>query len=110
MPALNFFRLFPKQKSNLVSFLEKRGLEHLGSKTIKSQGKTFSLSLYFSSSPKKSYVKWIKNLQEIFKVPDRKIDNYSAVMLIGGKDLLYAVSYGIAHFYISRFADSDFGV
>jgi len=110
MPALNFFRLYPKQKENLIQFVVKRGLAHLESKIIHHLGMTFTLSLYFSSSPKKSYVKWIKHLQEVFKVPDKKIDNYSAVMLISSRNLLYAVSYGVAHFFISRFADIDFGV
>lgn len=110
MPALNFFRFFPKQKDNLVNYLEKRGLKHIETKSIEYQGGSVNLSLYFSSSPKKSYVKWIKHLQQVFKIPDKQIDNYSAVIVISAKDLLYAVSYGIAHFYISRFADSDFGV
>ena len=98
MPALNFFRLFPKQKDQMIKLIESRGLVHLQSQSAQHRGRAYALSLYFSSSPKKSYVKWIKHLQEVFKVPDKKIDNYSAVMLISSKDFLYAVSYGIAHF------------
>jgi uncharacterized protein (TIGR04141 family) len=110
MPALNFFRLYPRQKDRLLEFLAKKGLSHIETKALKNLGRSFEISLYFSSVPKKSFVKWIGQLQEVFDIPDKKIDNYSAVMLISSRDLLYALSYGMAHFYLAPFADLDFGI
>ena len=82
MPALNIFRLFPKQKTLLLKYLDQRGLKHIQTKHLTEGGTKFILSLYFSKRPKKSYVKWIKHLREIFEIDDQKIDNYSAVMLM----------------------------
>lgn len=61
MPALNFFRLYQNQKSNLLKLLEEKGIRHLQLTKTTYGGDEFSLSLYFSVSPKKSYVKWIKH-------------------------------------------------
>lgn len=110
MPALNFFRLYQNQKSNLLRLLEEKGIKHLQSRKVTYGKEEYTLSLYFSVVPKKSYVKWIKHLQEIFEIPDKAVDNYCAVMLIESPRLLYAVSFGVAHFFVSRFADMDFGV
>lgn len=110
VPALNIFRLFPKQKTLLLKYLDQRGLKHIQTKQLTEQGAKFALSLYFSTRPKKSYVKWIKHLKELFDIEDQKIDNYSAVVLVESTDLLYAVSYGTAHFSLARYADLDFGV
>lgn len=110
MPALNIFRLFPKQKTLLLKYLDQRGLKHIQTKHVTEGGTKFILSLYFSKKPKKSYVKWIKHLREIFEIEDQKIDNYSAVMLIESGEILYGVSYGTAHFLVVRFADLDFGI
>ena len=110
MPALNFFRIFPEQKNNLLTLLQQKGLECIDSKSFTENKVRYKLSLYFSSKPKKSFVKWITQLQVVFKIPDKKVNNFSAVMLIESMQLLYAVSYGIAHFFISRYADNDFGV
>lgn len=110
MPALNIFRLFPNQKTALIAQLQKSGLSLIGTAQANAGRIAYDLNLYFSTSPKRSFVKWIENLREVFDVPEKRILNYSAVMTIESKSLFYAISYGTAHFHIARHADLDFGI
>lgn len=72
--------------------------------------KNYNYSLYFSKKPLKSEVKWIKEVRKLFKIRNVKRNNYAAVIIIETTDVLYAVSYGIAHFFLSKYCDFDFGI
>lgn len=104
--------MYPKQRSNLVALLEKRGFEFVETVPKSYEGLTFELSLYFTRQPQARPVKWIKQLQSVFNLTEASHDNYAAAVLVSwnGGEQLYAASYGIAHFYLSRFADLDFGI
>lgn len=110
VPALNLFRVYPKQKQNLVQLLERRGLQFIQQIHANAGGKSFSMTLYFTTQPIGKSVNWVKQLQKLFDIDNVDRDNYAACVLIEWERHLYAASYGIAHFFVSRFSDIDFGI
>ncbi|MFO0590322.1 MAG: DUF6119 family protein [Polyangiaceae bacterium] len=110
MPGFNFFRLFAQQKQNLVSHLKSKGVTLTGHKDVDDDGTRFRYELYFSQKPPKKPVKWVKELQREFSMPDFHTENYSAVVLISFRDQVYALTFGSSHLFVSKYADLDFGI
>jgi hypothetical protein len=46
----------------------------------------------------------------VFTVPSHDIESFSAVVIVTVPGLAYAISFGSAHFYVTRFSDFEFGI
>lgn len=110
MSELNIFRLYPNQKANLLNFMAKKGITKTDTINITYQGTNYSLDLYYSKMPQPAKVKWVKELQKHFKLPNALQNPYSGTVLIEINNNSYAVSYGNCHFYISRYCDYEFSI
>lgn len=110
MPALNIFKLFPTQIENLQNSLVENRLEFIQQIEKEHDEVDFSLKLYFNQNAPSIPIKWISDLAQAFKIESKKSPHYSAAVIITFKDQAFAVSFGSAHIYISKFADLDFGI
>jgi uncharacterized protein (TIGR04141 family) len=110
MPKYNLYRI-PKDKENdLREKLKLSGLEQIG--TQDSDG--FHMSFFFSSQPDTIDIWWVETYKdfwgdlEILETPKNLM--HFGVLLISGNRICYAVSLGKAHFYLSQFCDTEFGL
>lgn len=110
MPAFNFFRIYPQQKSNLSQLLNSKGIVFSETKSEIDNGIPYIYELFFTQRPLKKPIKWIKELKKQFTITDHDIEINSAVVIISFLNSVYAISYGLAHIYVSRYADYDFGI
>lgn len=110
MPALNIFKVFCNQRQHLVDLLVDHGMEHVDTVEISESGVDFTLELYFTTQPIRNPVKWIRQLKNLFAIEDAFHVSFAAAMLVRWNNLLYVVSYGTAHFFVSRFAEINFGI
>ena len=69
-------------------------------------------SFYFSKKDPESPVEWMELYKEFLPDEEKRFNRvYFASLLIETKlDHNYAISLGNAHFYIAKYADSDFGL
>ncbi|MEO5684774.1 MAG: DUF6119 family protein [Chitinophagaceae bacterium] len=85
-----------------------KGLTLTKSKTISG----YSFSFYFSRKDPQSPVKWMDLYKDFLPDEEERFNRvYFASLLIETKlPHSYAISLGNAHFYIAKYADSDFGL
>jgi len=110
MPELNIFKIYPRQKDNLIQLLEAKGIISTASITQESENEDLILNLFFTHTPLETDVKWIKEINKAFNIPEKKRHNYSAAIIIDYGGNIYCLSYGSSHFYISRYCDYEFGI
>jgi uncharacterized protein (TIGR04141 family) len=104
----NIFRI-PTEKINLLKgeLLNKK-LELTKSKSISG----YSFSFYFSKKDPTSPVKWMQLYKEFLPDEENRFNRvyFASLIIETGLKYSYAISLGNAHFYISKYADSDFGL
>jgi uncharacterized protein (TIGR04141 family) len=110
MPGFNFFKIYKKQQPHLTTYLKSKGMTIIDTKEVLDGTTKFHYQLYFTKTPPKRPVKWIKELKKQFKVTDFGTQNYSAVVTVSFLDSVYAITFGASHFLVSRFSDFDFGI
>lgn len=110
MPGFNFFKIYPNQVASLSQLLNLKGIPLVDSKRVVDGLDTFDYSLYFSHTPRPKTIKWIKELQKVFNIPSHDIESFSAVVVITAPNIAYAISFGSAHFYVTRYSDFEFGI
>jgi uncharacterized protein (TIGR04141 family) len=108
--GFNFFKIYNTQKGNLAKLLTSKGMPLFEKKTVVEGGNSYEYELYYSAAPRSRPVKWVKELQKKFPVPDANLESYSAAIIISFKSNVYAISFGSAHFYISIYSDFEFGI
>jgi len=107
MAKFNLYKINIDQKENLVKKIESVGLKKIGNKTIDG----FILDFYFSNEPEPIPIWWTEVYNDFFgelEKPQNKI--YFATLLVYNSQIVYAVSLGKSHFYLTHFCDSDFGL
>lgn len=106
--SYNIFRVPSEKIQSLKKELVNKGLEFTKSINI---GK-YTLSFYFSEVPPKSSVRWIELYKQFLPNKDQRSNQvyFGALVIERKKHFAYAVSLGTAHFYIAKYADSDFGL
>lgn len=110
MPGLNFFKIYPQQKTHLSFLLESKGVKLVDTKVETDAGIEFTYDLYFTETAIERRVKWIKDLQTRFSLADFKSVSYSAVVIVSYEKSVYAISFGASHFFVSKYADFEFGI
>ena len=94
MAGFNFFRIYNTQKVNLTKLLISKGMILFDQKTDTEGGISYDYELYYSSSPRTRPIKWVKEIQKKFKVPDASLESYSAAIIISFNNNVYAISFG----------------
>lgn len=104
----NIFRIPTEKINSLKGEFIGKGLTLTSTKII--SGYTFSF--YFSSKDPDSPVKWMELYKDFLQDEKERFNRvYFASLLIETKlAYSYAISLGNAHFYIAKYADSDFGL
>lgn len=110
MPAFNFFRVFPHEQKSLTSHLMSKGVALIDQKDVNDNGTAFHYELYFTQTPPKKPIRWLKDLQQQFTIQDFQTENYSAVVLITFLGHAYALTFGPSHLLVSKYADLEFGI
>jgi uncharacterized protein (TIGR04141 family) len=104
----NVFRI-PTDKIDMLKkeFLNK---ELTLTKSKKISG--YSFSFYFSKKDPDSPVKWMELYKEFLPDEGERFNRvyFASLIIETGLKHSYAVSLGNAHFYIAKYADSDFGL
>lgn len=72
----------------------------------------YTFSFYFSKKDPESPVKWMELYKDFLPGENERFNRvYFAVLIIESKRTSsYVASLGTAHFYVSKYADSDFGL
>nr|WP_315446892.1 DUF6119 family protein [uncultured Pseudomonas sp.] len=110
MAALNIFKIYTAQLDNLVESLTENHLAFIQEIEREHEEKRFNLKLFFTQSAYPTPIKWTVDLAKNFQIEEKSIPHYAAVVIVTFDDQTFALSYGSAHFYISKFADLDFGM
>lgn len=103
---LNIFRILPDE----VEALRDR-LNLLGMEVIHEEDAGWRSQFFFLEDDERQPVKWLYTYRPFFE--DRNFPGgigYSAVYLFDSGDICFAVTHGIAHFYVRPFCDYDFGI
>lgn len=107
MPKYNLYRVPKDQEEDLVAKLRLSGLEQIGEQEVEG----FQMKFFFSSEPDEIEIWWVETYQEFLgDVETPKNLMHFGVLLISGSEICYAISLGKAHFYLSQFCDSEFGL
>ncbi|WP_018925167.1 DUF6119 family protein [Pseudomonas umsongensis] len=110
MPALNIFKIYNTQLNNLEESLTENNLTLVQEVEREHEDKRFSLKLFFTQNPYPTSIKWIADLAKTFRIEEKNAHHYAAAVIVIFDDQVFVLSYGAAHFYISKFADLDFGM
>lgn len=107
----NIYNIFRVPNENIAALKVKLIERKLILKETK-QIRGYTFSFYFSEEDPKSPVKWIELYKKFLPNVDTRYNRvYFAALIIEGKNSHgYVVSLGSAHFYITKFADTDFGL
>ena len=110
MGQINLYKVDPKQKSHLLSMLNKNyGVST--TRNIEKSGITYTLSFYYLFFEEKNPVSWEWVFKE-FKVSIPTVQRGPrGIVIIENpiKDLTYAVTFGMSFFLIDKYCDKDFG-
>ncbi|WP_008318910.1 DUF6119 family protein [Leptolyngbya sp. PCC 6406] len=107
MPKYNLYRVPKDQEEDLLEKLRLSGLEQIGKQEIEG----FQMKFFFSSEPDEIDIWWTETYQEFLgDIETPKNLMHFGVLLISGNEVCYAISLGKAHFYLSQFCDSEFGL
>ena len=107
----NIYKVQPKKLALLKDKIEKVGL--VEQKTIKSGG--FNLTFYFSEGAPGNKVWWWQTYSDFFKEGTKEPINFfyfGMLLCVDTKnpEVVYVVSLGKSHFYLSKFIQPDFGI
>jgi len=107
MPKYNLYRIRKDQEKDLLEKLRLSGLEQIGAQALDS----FHMKFFFSSQPDEIDIWWVETYREFLgdlETPKNLI--HFGVLLVSGDEICYAISLGKAHFYLSQFCDTEFGL
>ncbi|MGF6399558.1 uncharacterized protein (TIGR04141 family) [Pseudomonas frederiksbergensis] len=110
MPALNIFKMYTAQLDNLVELLTANRLTFVQEIEREHEEKHFNLKLFFTQSAYPTPIKWTADLAKSFQIEEKSTPHYAAAVIVTFDDQAFVLSYGAAHFYISKFSDLDFGM
>lgn len=110
MAALNIFKIYIAQLDNLVKSLTDNDLAFVQEIERTYEDKLFKLRLFFTHNTHPTPIKWTVDLAKNFQIEEKRTHHYAAVVIVTFDDQAFALSYGSAHFYISKFSDLDFGI
>lgn len=104
----NIYKIIFTQKDQLAQKLEKVGLDRVYSEN----NSDFQMEFYFSREPDEIDIWWTQLYRDFLKDLNTSPKNKSffGVLLIYNSEICYAVSLGKTHFYLKKYADSDFGL
>lgn len=110
MPKYNLYRIPKDKEKGLLEKLKLSGLKQIG--TQDSDG--FHMSFFFSNQPDEINIWWFETYKDFWgdleNLETPKNLMHFGVLLISGDRICYAVSLGKAHFYLSQFCDTEFGL
>lgn len=107
MPKYNLYRVSKSKEKDLLTKLISSGLKQIGEQELEK----FDMKFFFSSQPDEIDIWWVetyKNFLGDLETPKNLM--HFGVLLISGREICYAVSLGKAHFYLSQFCDTEFGL
>ncbi|MDN6864176.1 DUF6119 family protein [Pseudomonas rhodesiae] len=110
MAALNIFKIYTAQLDNLVESLTANNLTFVQEIGREHEEKRFNLRLFFTQSAYPTPIKWTADLAKNFQIEEKSTPHYAAAVIVTFDDQAFVLSYGSAHFYISKFSDLDFGI
>jgi hypothetical protein len=106
MAKYNLYRIPKAKEESLIGKLRISGLEQISEQNLEG----FHMKFFFSSQPDEVDIWWVETYREFLGEETPKNLIYFGVLLISGQEICYAVSLGKAHFYLSQFCDTEFGL
>ena len=107
MPKYNLYRVSKDKEDDLLTKLRLSGLDQIGEQDLEG----FHMKFFFSSQPDEIDIWWVETYKEFLgDLETPKNLMHFGVLLISGQEICYAVSLGKAHFYLSQFCDTEFGL
>lgn len=107
MPKYNLYRVSKDKEDDLLTKLRLSGLDQIGEQDLEG----FHVKFFFSSQPDEIDIWWVETYKEFLgDLETPKNLMHFGVLLISGQEICYAVSLGKAHFYLSQFCDTEFGL
>jgi uncharacterized protein (TIGR04141 family) len=107
MPKYNLYRVPKDKEDDLLIKLKFSGLDQIGEQDLEG----FQVKFFFSSQPDEINIWWVETYKEFLgDLETPKNLMHFGALLISGQEICYAVSLGKAHFYLSQFCDTEFGL
>jgi uncharacterized protein (TIGR04141 family) len=107
MPKYNLYRIPKDKEEGLLEKLKLSGLEQIGEQAVDG----FHMKFFFSSQPDEIDIWWVETYREFLgDLETPKNLMHFGVFLVSGDEICYAISLGKAHFYLSQFCDTEFGL
>ncbi len=107
MAKYNLYRIPKAREESLIDKLRISGLEQISEQNLEG----FHMKFFFSSQPDEIDIWWVETYKGFLgDLETPKNLMHFGVLLISGQETCYAVSLGKAHFYLSQFCDTEFGL